>query len=238
MCIAPHEGFQAVGNGVWDERRDGVQLTISEENLMRAMFKAAITAVLAIVLPGLVFISEASAQCASLEGLKAAAMQLQSWQGPGQFERASFLRVAGQQGSDDRIVGFWKVKFISEGNTGIGIPDGAVIDNGFVQWHGDGTEIMNSSRPPATSNFCLGVWQKSGPSSYELNHFALSSDLSGNFVGPAQIREDITLSQDAEQYAGTFTIDQYDAAGNPLVHIAGKVTATRINVDTTVGQVL
>ena len=61
------------------------------------------------------------------------------------------------------IVGFWKVKFISEGNSGI--PDGTVIDNGFAQWHSDGTEILNSSRPPATSSFCLGVWQKSGPSS-------------------------------------------------------------------------
>jgi len=64
----------------------------------------------------------------------------------------------------------------SEGNTGIGIPDGTVLDNAFVQWHSDRTEIMNSSRPPATSTFCLGVLRKSGPSSYELNHVALSSD--------------------------------------------------------------
>ena len=97
---------------------------------------------------------------------------------------------------------------------------------------------MNSSRPPATSNFRLGVWQKSGPSSYELNHFALSSDLSGNFVGPAQIREDITLNRKADQYEGTFTIDQYDSSGKLLVHIAGRIVATRISVDTAIGQVL
>jgi hypothetical protein len=97
---------------------------------------------------------------------------------------------------------------------------------------------MNSSRPPATSNFCLGVWQKSGPFSYELNHFALSSDLSGNLIGPAQIRENITLNQRADRYDGTFTIDQYDVSGNLLVHVAGRITATRITVDTTVGQVL
>ena len=97
---------------------------------------------------------------------------------------------------------------------------------------------MNSSRPPATSSFCLGVWQKSGPSSYELNHFALSSDLSGNLIGPAQIREEITLNQKANQYEGTFTIDQYDVAGNLLVHIAGRVNATRVTVDTPVGVVL
>ena len=203
---------------------------------MRTMFKTAVTGILAIVLVGMVFVSEATAQCASLDWLKSGAIQLRSWQGANQFGRASFLLVAGREGSDDRIVGFWKVQFLSEGNPGI--PDGAVLDNGFVQWHGDGTEIMNSSRPPATGNFCLGVWQKSGPSGYELNHFALSSDPSGNLVGPAQIREDITLNQRADQYEGTFTIDQYDVSGNPLAHVAGRVTATRITVDTAVGAVL
>jgi len=56
--------------------------------------------------------------------------------------------------SDLAIVGFWKVTFVAQGNPGI--PDGAVIDFGYAQWHGDGTEILNSSRPPATGNFCLG----------------------------------------------------------------------------------
>jgi hypothetical protein len=117
-----------------------------------------------------------NAECGYTEGHRAGATQPQSWQGPAQFRPASFLLVADQEGSDDRIVGFWKVKFVSDGSPGI--PDGTVIDNAFAQWHSDGTEIMNSSRPPATSNFCLGVWQKSGPSTYKLNHFALSSDLS------------------------------------------------------------
>ena len=205
---------------------------------MRTIFKATITGTLATVLFGMVFVSEATADCVSLAGLKIGAIQLPSWQGEPQLMQASFLRVAGQEGADDRIVGFWQVKFVSEGNTGIGIPDGAVIDNAFVQWHSDGTEIMNSSRPPATGNFCLGVWQKSGPLSYALNHFALSSDPSGNLVGPARIREDVTLNQWADQYHGTFTIDQYDVSGTLLVHIAGRITATRITVDTAVGQVL
>jgi hypothetical protein len=111
------------------------------------MFKTAVTGVLAMVLVGMFFVSEATAQCASLDWLIA---------------------------------------------------------------------------PPATGNFCLGVWQKSGPSGYELNHLALSSDPSGNLVGPVQIREDITLNQRADQYEGTFTIDQYDVSGNPLAHVAGN----------------
>lgn len=203
---------------------------------MKTMFKGAVTGILGVVVLGTLFISEATGQCVSPDWVKAEAIRSLSWQGADQFGRSSLLLVAREEASDDRIVGFWKVKFVSHGNPGI--PDGAVIDNAFVQWHSDGTEIMNSSRPPATSNFCLGVWQKSGPSSYELNHFALSSDLSGNFVGPAQIREDITLNHKATQYEGTFTIDQYDVSGNLLVHIVGRVTATRITVDTPVTVVL
>jgi hypothetical protein len=134
------------------------------------------------------------------------------------------------------IVGFWHVKFISKG-TGF-IPDGTVVDMGFSQWHSDGTEILNSSRPPATSNFCLGVWAKTGPSNYKLNHFALSSDLNGNMIGPANIREDVTLDAHGTSYSGIFSISQYDTSGNLLVHIVGEVKATRITVDTKLSDIL
>ena len=134
------------------------------------------------------------------------------------------------------IVGFWHVKFISKG-TGF-IPDGTVVDMGFSQWHSDGTEILNSSRPPATSNFCLGVWAKTGPSTYKLNHFALSSDLNGNMIGPANIREDVTLDAHGTSYSGTFSISQYDTSGNLLVQIVGEVKATRITVDTKLSDLL
>jgi len=134
------------------------------------------------------------------------------------------------------IVGFWHVKFISKGTTGI--PDGTVVDMGFSQWHSDGTEILNSSRPPATSNFCLGIWEKTGPFIYKLNHFALSSDLNGNMIGPANIREDVTLDVHGASYTGTFSIDQYDTSGNRLVHITGELKATRITVDTKISDLL
>ena len=109
---------------------------------------------------------------------------------------------------------------------------------GFAQWHSDGTEILNSSRPPATSNFCLGVWEKTGPSSFKLNHFALSSDLNGNMIGPANIRESVTLGPQGTTYAGTFSIDQYDTSGNLLAHIVGEVKATRITADTKISDIL
>lgn len=203
---------------------------------MRTMFKTAITATVAIVVLGMGFASKATAQCGYSGGFEAGVIEPQSWQGAAQLRRASFLLAASRQGSDGRIVGFWKAKFVAEGTPGI--PDGTVIDSPLVQWHADGTEIMNSSRPPATGNICLGVWQKSGPSSFKLNHFALNFDSSGNFIGPGQIREDITLDQKADQYEGSFTLDLFDPVGNLLSHIAGRVTATRITVDTPVGDVL
>lgn len=202
---------------------------------MKTTFKAAVTGILAVLLLGMVFVSKASAQCAS-PGLKMGAMLYGSLEGTNQLRQASFVLTDDREDSDDGIVGFWRVKFVSEGSAGI--PDGTVVDNGFVQWHRDGTEIMNSSRVPATGNFCLGVWQRSGPSKYSLNHFALSFDASGNMIGPAQIKEHVTLDHAANQYTGTFTIDQFDTTGKLLAHLAGKITGTRVTVNTTVEDVL
>lgn len=135
-------------------------------------------------------------------------------------------------GSDQaRIVGFWNFTFFSLGNPGI--PDGTVIDAGFVTWHSDGTELTNSSRPPITGNFCMGAWKQSG-SYYRLNHYGLSWDLTGTvFIGPANIREQVRVDRFShDHYAGTFTIDQYAPDGSTLlVHIGGTVAALRITAD-------
>jgi hypothetical protein len=203
---------------------------------MRTMLKTGITGTLAVVLLGTVFVSKATADCGYFDGHRTAVPIPQSWTGSAPSTSGSLLLVTTQEGSDDRIVGFWKFKFVSEGNSGI--PDGTVIDNGFAQWHSDGTEIINSSRPPATGNFCLGVWQKSGPSSYAVNHFALGTDPNGNPLGPAQIREDVTLDHKATHYEGTFALEQLDVSGNLVAHITGRVIGTRITLNTTLADVL
>jgi len=179
----------------------------------------------------------ASAQCGASDGHLASntatAMLMRSG---AKASKALAAQGTGAAPAGSAIVGFWHVTFISKG-TGF-IPDGTIVDMGFSQWHSDGTEILNSSRPPATSNFCLGVWEKTGPSTYKLNHFALSSDLNGNMVGPANIRENVTLGPLGATYSGTFSIDQYDTSGNLLVHIVGEVKATRVTVDTKVSDIL
>ena len=187
-----------------------------------------VVSVIAIALLGTLCATGAAAECGSLAAQRP---------GKSQFGPASLLLMpSNDHESDEGIVGFWKVKFLAKDNSDI--PDDTVIDTGFAQWHRDGTEIMNSSRPPATSNFCLGVWRKTGRSNYKLNHFALSSDLDGKLIGPANIREEVILDQSGDAYRGVFTIDQYDLSGNLLAHITGEIVATRITVDTTVEDVL
>ena len=119
---------------------------------------------------------------------------------------------------------------MSEHNAGV--PDGTVLDVGYAQWHSDGTEIMNSSRPPATGSFCLGVWAKTGPSTYKLNHFAISWNPDGTIQGPAQIQETLTVSADRNSYTGTFTLVQYNQAGAEQARNVGRVEGTRITVTT------
>jgi len=128
------------------------------------------------------------------------------------------------------IVGLWQVTFVARNNPGI--PDGTVVDAGYVTWHSDGTELMNSGRPPLTGSVCMGVWKRTGPSHYELNHVALSWDGTGqNLVGPANIKEEVTVDRSGDRYTGRFTIDQFDTSGNLLAHIAGELTGVRIKVD-------
>jgi len=195
---------------------------------MRTTFRTVITAILTVALFGITCVSKAVAQCGSFNSSD------KETAGQAQFINASFLLVDRHQ---DPIVGFWKAEFTSEGSTGI--PDGTVVDNPFVQWHNDNTEIMNSTRVPATQSFCLGVWQRTGHSTYSLNHFALSFDADGKtFVGPTQIRENVTLSGDHNSYTGSFTIDQFDPKGTLLAEVKGSIAAARVTVDTSIDQVL
>lgn len=197
---------------------------------MESAFKK-ITAALAVALVGVVLTATANAACGDVSK-PGAALQPQSWQGMG-AGLAALLQVSENA---DAIVGFWQVTLTAEGNPGP--PDGTVIDKGFSQFHSDGTEILNSSRPPVTQSFCLGVWKKISPGHYKLNHFPISWDQNSNFVGVANLREDIVLSRDGKSFTGTFTIDQYDQSGNTLAHLNGVVSATRITVDTPASSVL
>lgn len=191
----------------------------------------------------------ARAQC----GLSTKLVKPSSWQ-PQMGGGAHLLKAAlgGFNDDDDRdvpsIVGMWHVLFVAHAVNGQDIPSNAypTIDNALVVWHSDGTEIMNSFRPPQDGNFCLGVWKQTGRRQYFLNHlpwFANSfpNDTNngiGDPTGPTQITEQVTLSPDGNSYSGMFTLRSYGTDGTPGVWFTGAVTATRITTNTTVGDLL
>ena len=128
------------------------------------------------------------------------------------------------------ITGLWRFTFVAKGNASI--PDGAVLDTGYATWHADGTEIMNSSRPPISGNFCMGVWKQIKRNTFKLNHFAMGWDPSGTaFIGPTNVRAVVTVDRSGNSYSGPFTVTQYDTNGNVIAQVFGVVAAQRITAD-------
>ena len=182
----------------------------------------------------------ASAGCADSNKL-GALLHRQSWPGANSLRAGSLLAIAEDH---DPIVGMWHATFTAQGNEA-GPPDGTPIDNALVTWHSDGTELMNSARPPQDGDFCMGVWKKTGRNTYKLNHFAwMGNDTTnapsgiGNPQGPTRFFEEITLSPDGKHYTGHFTLDAYDTNGTQVAQIIGVTNGTRITLDTTVGDLL
>jgi hypothetical protein len=142
---------------------------------------------------------------------------------------ASFSLASGRlelvNGRDEAsIVGMWHVKFI------VGTD---VIDDALATWHSDGTEIMNSSKPPISQSWCMGVWKPVGRSSYRLHHIAIGWSDEGAPLGPAEIRETVTVDRSGNTFTGHFTIDQYltDETAPPIAHVEGDLQGTRVTVD-------
>ncbi|MEP6511198.1 MAG: hypothetical protein ABJB02_06375 [Dokdonella sp.] len=194
--------------------------------------------------------SQAAAQAMGLQAFALTGTSLP--QASMQITDANLANVAAQENAngDDwsrgrgAIVGMWLFTFTMDNNPGNvpPIPAGTQVDTGFQTWHADGTELMNSGgRAPATSAFCQGVWTQKGNSAYTLNHWAISWDPNSNFVGPANIREQVTVDKTGNSFSGTFSIDQYisppPAPGNlpdltnlstRVAHLTGAVTGKRV----------
>jgi hypothetical protein len=171
------------------------------------------------VLFGLGTVTYASSAMACGDDVKVQHASLQGEQGSGLF------RLAQADQAIHTIVGMWSFTMTPTAGPG---------DFGYQQWHSDGTELMNSGgRPPATENFCMGVWRQVAPSRYHLNHYALSYDpSSGTINARVVIKEDVTLNPTGSSYAGSFTLDVYDPSGTTAVaHQNGQVTAQRIRAN-------
>jgi hypothetical protein len=152
-----------------------------------------------------------------------------------------FQRVSDDGGwrEDASIVGMWRFELVTPGPMGTPV----VVDDGYAQWHADGTEIQNSGlHAPITSSFCLGVWKQVGRVTYKLNHFPLSWDPTGkNPANAIQITETVELT-DENHMTGTFTLkvypwttpDSLNVAGPAVATVTGTLTATRVTIDSSV----
>lgn len=199
-----------------------------------------LTATLGVAVLAGLFPSMATAGC----GAGFPLVQPSSWNpqyGQPRLLPAGFVRVGDEDRRPDNpiIVGFWHQQLISDGSSGPA--DGTVVDDDLAQWHSDNTEIQNTkSLPSISGNFCLGVWEQTGPRSFRLNHFPQTYDPTGTvYAGTAHLQEEVTVSPDGKRYSGTFTLDQYDPTGKIVLgHVQGTVTGTRITVNSTIADVL
>jgi hypothetical protein len=155
---------------------------------------------------------------------------------PGEEGRFLLISDSGGWHGNAGIVGMWRFQLLT--------PSGAVVDDGYAQWHSDGTEIQNSGlHAPITSSFCLGVWKRVAPNRYQLKHFPLAWDATGQSPANAiQLTETVKLT-DENHLTGTFTLKVYVwtstdslnvSPGMPVATITGTVTATRVTINSTV----
>ena len=166
----------------------------------------------------------------------------------GQQPQLHFIQVANgpsrfmlvDDRSDGEVVGLWHVVFTQNAAFG-----GGLFDDSYAEWHSDGTEIMNSGvHSPATGNFCMGAWTKTGPSTFTLKHLAL--DYSMQPLGSTSptviviIREKVTVDHTGNHFTGSFTADIYAPyslalPATPGAHIAqvgaGTIMGDRITAN-------
>lgn len=143
------------------------------------------------------------------------------------------------------IVGMWHVKLTATRvSNGVPFGPGTEFDAGYQQWHSDGTEMLNSARPPITQSFCMGVWSQTGPRSFTLNHFAISWAPDGTRTGPTSIVEEVTVAPNGQTFTGRFTITDYvekdTPSGNSITFqdsIEGTVTGSKMDVNTPVSPI-
>jgi hypothetical protein len=135
----------------------------------------------------------------------------------------------GERDDDEEqpVVGLWRVAFLA----GDGV---AVAYEGFQQWHAGGTETMvDNGVAPAFGNVCVGVWKQTGPRTFRLRHVTFNWDENGRSTGTFQLLMTVRLDRTGRTYAGVYTADSFDLAGNaiPSLHAEGRLRGVRISVE-------
>ena len=131
----------------------------------------------------------------------------------------------------DSIVGLWHVIFKDSG--------GQFFDEGYDQFHNDGTEVLNDIPNPAFGNVCLGVYERNDrgePLTYKLHHVFWDFDSNGNLSGRGVWDSILKLDHSGNSYTGTWSMKNHDLSGNlitsgSLAPVSGTLKARRITVE-------
>ena len=205
---------------------------------MKVMHRA-VTTTLSAAVVGMLLVPAANACALTDQPAPSASLRLT----PDSQDAAEFVPSASLElsnlasGRTPSLVGMWSFQFISMGNTthNPSIADGTELLWGYNQFHSDETEILNAgTRSPAQQNFCLGVWQKTGDFTYQVNHFALNyNPTTGALIGKIIVIEMVTVSPGGTAFSGTFVETVFDPTGKQTDQLTGQVKGQRITVDTT-----
>ncbi len=93
---------------------------------------------------------------------------------------------------------------------------------------------------PATGDVCQGVWRKTGPSTYTLNHVAMGRAAPGAPFGVrVHFHMLIKVAPSGESYSGTYRValysetpqDPFDESMGPFASGTGTLSATRVRPD-------
>ena len=136
---------------------------------------------------------------------------------------------ANLQNDDDNasVVGLWAVTFFVGHSK-------EVWDQGFEQWHSDGTELNNDNAvPPSLGNVCVGVYKQTGVRTFKLRHVTWNWDDQGKLAGTFLLVATVTVAGNGKTFTGMYTSDSFDVKGNviPNLHAEGTISAKRISVD-------
>jgi hypothetical protein len=156
----------------------------------------------------------------------------------GRFTPAFYLHTGDERNA--AIVGLWRFEMLAKStdNNKNPMPDGALVDFGTQAWHADGTELLNSGiRNPADGDFCQGVWERVGPSTFKLNHMPLAWQ-NGAYIGPVKLSMLVTVNGSGEGFSGVFSETVFQASPTQghefdenasIVTITGTISGARIS---------
>ena len=142
-----------------------------------------------------------------------------------QGTRGITASLSAQDGSSSSgpIVGLWRTVFTANPGT----QDEFKFDEGFQQFHADGTELMISRGvPPDLGNVCIGVWERVAGGVIKLRHVTWNWAGQSEFGGSDPFSDAFTNAN-----TGTFALTVTLRVDGQGTHYSGIWEAVSLDLD-------